>query len=74
MGFSCLIVHVCARDTVVDSSVDIHPDFWTYLGFSWGMGKDRSFYVYVQSASLRPFISLLCVHQVVSAIGEKVEG
>ena len=27
--------------------VDIHPDFWTYLGFSWCIGKARLFYMYM---------------------------
>jgi hypothetical protein len=26
--------------------VDIHPDFWTYLGFSWSLGKKRVFYMF----------------------------
>ena len=26
--------------------VDIHADFWTYLGFSWGSGSTRKFYMF----------------------------
>ena len=26
--------------------VDIHVDFWTYLGFSWGLGTTRKYYMF----------------------------
>ena len=49
--------------------IDIHPDYWPYLGFSWKEGEERAFYVfkvlpfrlatacYVFSKVLRPLVS-----------------
>ena len=41
--------------------VDIHEDSWPYLGFSWGSGPNRKWYMFL----ILPFglYSMLCFHQ-----------